>query len=82
MMNIILLSSICVTTLPCLAVLLQHGTVGIWKAEEQSGCIFNSPGRINPHAVINHALNSSNYLMSCFTIDHARRITMGEAGFM
>ena len=79
MMNLILLSLICVT-LPCLAVFLQHGSAGIWKAKEQADYVLHSPGRINnPPAVINHALHSSKNLALYFNNGHVRRI-MGEAG--
>jgi hypothetical protein len=77
MMNTTLLSVICVT-LPCLAVLLQHGTFGTWKTKEQADCVLNSPGHFNPLAVINYALHSSNNFMCDFNNGHVHRMSEGD----
>lgn len=60
MMNIILLSFICIITILCLADLLLNGIVGTWKPGKQAGSLVHFPGGASPHVVFNYAHKSSN----------------------
>ena len=80
MMNIILLSFICIITILCLADLLLNGIVGTWKTENQAGSLLHFPGSVNPHRVFKYAHKSSNNSAFIVNITNVRRGTMCEAG--